>query len=360
MPGLPTVDLNLFFICFVQHLRLQNLAESSYPHLTFQRTRLPTLHFFRNSEQEVEGDFSASLRRSSDAEQIHCLFAAPPAYSFGGKQDACGFWKPSRSTRLRRCCFEFVGKSLLESSWQPSWADGRDAEGFDARGAFLSCLFSVKFTHNPEQARKSDFLRWEQLPYITFQHFSTLGVGRWLNDEIINYFIQKWCSEAGTTLGLNTFFACKILFQQNDCRNAKSGRLSPEDESQAVRWCQKTQVRTSDLSSSLPIADFIPGKTQSQFVGRRFYSNTWEFLSLVFCLHWFHSKAYRDLWQSPGNLRSQSTKAPSSAQKYESYASELNWRNFWKDRNSPFIHSDPHVVDRSTGTDERCSGPFEQ
>ncbi|KAF5387510.1 hypothetical protein D9757_006537 [Collybiopsis confluens] len=94
-----------------------------------------------------------------------------------------------------------------------------------------------------QETRNNPSQRWPNTSHITFEHFSTLAVGRWVNDEIINYFIQKWCTEAGTTLGLNTFFACKLLFQQNDCRTAKSSKLSIEDETLALRWCQKAQKR---------------------------------------------------------------------------------------------------------------------
>ncbi|KAF5370489.1 hypothetical protein D9757_013126 [Collybiopsis confluens] len=82
--------------------------------------------------------------------------------------------------------------------------------------------------------------RWAKVSPVTFSDFTTLGVGRWLNDEVINFFIQKWCSRGGTTLGLNTFFACKILFQENSCTNAKTGILTAADENEAVKWCEKT------------------------------------------------------------------------------------------------------------------------
>ncbi|KAF5343887.1 hypothetical protein D9757_015253 [Collybiopsis confluens] len=89
-----------------------------------------------------------------------------------------------------------------------------------------------------EQARNSPYHRWNKLPHVTFSHFSTLGVARWVDDEVINHFITKWC-KTGTTLGLSTFFACKHLFQQVTCINAKSGALTLEDQSQVLRWCRK-------------------------------------------------------------------------------------------------------------------------
>lgn len=81
------------------------------------------------------------------------------------------------------------------------------------------------------------------LPNISFSNFKTLGPNQWLDDEIINYFITKWC--LGTsTLGLNTFFACKILFEDRDdsCVNARSGLITLEDERKAVRWCRRANV----------------------------------------------------------------------------------------------------------------------
>ncbi|KAF5347228.1 hypothetical protein D9757_014573 [Collybiopsis confluens] len=84
----------------------------------------------------------------------------------------------------------------------------------------------------------------KNLSHITPHDFATIGVGRWINDEIINYFVQKWCSGSGqTTLGLNTFFAGKHLFQQNSCTMAKSGTLTEEDEANVVRWCRKAQLK---------------------------------------------------------------------------------------------------------------------
>ncbi|KAF5348219.1 hypothetical protein D9757_015200 [Collybiopsis confluens] len=95
------------------------------------------------------------------------------------------------------------------------------------------------------------------LSNISFHDFSTLGVGRWLNDEIINYFVLKWCSEAQTTLGLSTFFACKFLFQENACITAKSGMLTAQEGAQVLRWCQKTE-RAFNFCSSTWDSVFIP------------------------------------------------------------------------------------------------------
>ncbi|KAJ3963613.1 hypothetical protein EV361DRAFT_874710, partial [Lentinula raphanica] len=77
---------------------------------------------------------------------------------------------------------------------------------------------------------------WNALPNISFRDFQTLGVGRWLNDEIINHFIDKWCSQSRNTLGLGTFFAGSCLFEdRTSCLVAKD-YLTYEDE-QKVRRC---------------------------------------------------------------------------------------------------------------------------
>jgi hypothetical protein len=80
-----------------------------------------------------------------------------------------------------------------------------------------------------------------KLPHITFNHVQTLGAGGWLNDEIINYFVTKWCSQSQNTLGLNTFFACKNLFQDNLCTKAKC-TLTMDDEIRAKKWCRAAEV----------------------------------------------------------------------------------------------------------------------
>ncbi|KAF5351497.1 hypothetical protein D9757_013246 [Collybiopsis confluens] len=95
-----------------------------------------------------------------------------------------------------------------------------------------------------DEARHLSLQHWEKVSPVSFLDFSTLGVGRWLNDEIINFFVKKWC-HAGTTLGLNTFFACKFLFQDNTCINAKTGTMTAADEEEAVKWCRKAQKALS-------------------------------------------------------------------------------------------------------------------
>ncbi|KAF5343521.1 hypothetical protein D9757_014939 [Collybiopsis confluens] len=113
----------------------------------------------------------------------------------------------------------------------------------DRTEAFLSSFMNMDVF-----AKKLDFL-----PFASFQ---TLGVGRWLGDDVINYFVKKWCSQGSTTLGLNSFFACKILFQNNSCVRAKTGVITQDVENTAVRWCLKAKqylgLRTWD-SVFIPI-----------------------------------------------------------------------------------------------------------
>ena len=45
------------------------------------------------------------------------------------------------------------------------------------------------------------------------------------------------------TLGLNTFFACKILFEDPSCIRAKGGTLNTELELTAIKWCCRAAVR---------------------------------------------------------------------------------------------------------------------
>ncbi|KAJ3963417.1 hypothetical protein EV361DRAFT_957073 [Lentinula raphanica] len=84
---------------------------------------------------------------------------------------------------------------------------------------------------------------WKALPNITYHDFSTLAPGRWLNDEIINHFIDKWCSQKRNTLGFTTFFAGCCLFQdKTTCRTAKS-LLTAADEAKIRRFVKRRQVR---------------------------------------------------------------------------------------------------------------------
>lgn len=106
----------------------------------------------------------------------------------------------------------------------------------------LECLLSDN--HSISQISHKELLLEGKLPNISFLNFKTLGARQWLDDEIINYFVTKWCSRSSTTLGLSTFFACKILFQDNDnsCVHAKRGILTVDDERKALKWCHRAEV----------------------------------------------------------------------------------------------------------------------
>lgn len=94
-----------------------------------------------------------------------------------------------------------------------------------------------------------------KLQNVSPQNFETIGLRRWLDDEVINYFVNKWCSRSQTTLGLSTFFACRIIFQETSCINAKTGAFSEEDVERVTKWCRAAQVRT--LNGSLFRASLI-------------------------------------------------------------------------------------------------------
>ncbi|KAJ3715652.1 hypothetical protein C8R42DRAFT_725466 [Lentinula raphanica] len=75
--------------------------------------------------------------------------------------------------------------------------------------------------------------------HLSVESFCTLGVGKWLNDEIINHFVEKWCSQSRVraTLGLNTWFSCRHMFQDNRCLLARRA-MKQEDERLVERWCR--------------------------------------------------------------------------------------------------------------------------
>ncbi|KAF5378054.1 hypothetical protein D9757_011534 [Collybiopsis confluens] len=78
--------------------------------------------------------------------------------------------------------------------------------------------------------------------HVKYSNFRTLGVGRWLDDEVVNYFVEKWCSNAGTTLGLNSFFASRHLFKPGTCI-PKDGYLTEDDQARVKAWCCKAVER---------------------------------------------------------------------------------------------------------------------
>ncbi|KIK52769.1 hypothetical protein GYMLUDRAFT_64038 [Collybiopsis luxurians FD-317 M1] len=48
----------------------------------------------------------------------------------------------------------------------------------------------------------------------------TLGVWMWLDDEVVNHLVKKWCTQSLTTLGMSSFFAVRFLFQEEACNIA--------------------------------------------------------------------------------------------------------------------------------------------
>ncbi|KIK71646.1 hypothetical protein GYMLUDRAFT_33806 [Collybiopsis luxurians FD-317 M1] len=80
-----------------------------------------------------------------------------------------------------------------------------------------------------------------RLPFLSYSNFRTLGMCGRLDSEIVDYFVKKWCSSSGTTLGLSSLFACKILFQQDTRTTARQGFLIVEDEREVMKWCRQAQ-----------------------------------------------------------------------------------------------------------------------
>lgn len=132
--------------------------------------------------------------------------------------------------------------------------DGGEVE-IHGKGGECNCFkhgetIDISYT---SQIRLNQKLLEGKLPNISFSDFKTLGAREWLNDEVINYFVKKWCSRS-STLGLSTFFACKVLFddEDNSCIQAKHGVLTLDDEETALRWCRRADV--SCFPSILKIA----------------------------------------------------------------------------------------------------------
>ncbi|KAF5361202.1 hypothetical protein D9757_013605 [Collybiopsis confluens] len=100
---------------------------------------------------------------------------------------------------------------------------------------------------------------------LTLTNFRTLGAKRWLDDEVVNYFIQKWCFNSGT-LGLNTFFVSRCLFKAGTSI-PKDGFLTEADEVQVERWCSKA---ASNLGLQSWDSVFIPiNENQSHWYSAR-------------------------------------------------------------------------------------------
>ncbi|KAF5375771.1 hypothetical protein D9757_009016 [Collybiopsis confluens] len=96
---------------------------------------------------------------------------------------------------------------------------------------FATLDISPKQTKNILQSLMS-FGRKVKLSCITPKDFATIGCGRWLNDEIINYFVEKW-----------------FLFHERLCIHARDvEEITVEDQEKIRRWCLRTK-KTQDLSS---------------------------------------------------------------------------------------------------------------
>lgn len=147
----------------------------------------------------------------------------------------------------RWCLFVLETKSHTESVlFQMLDAHpNQTSEILDETMKLVACLYnlqcSVILTQLQVKRNKQSALQ-----RFSFRDFQTLGVGRWLNDEIINYFVHKWCSESDTTLGLNSWFASKFLFEEDLCIHAKQ-RLTAENEKGVRRWCRAAEVRDASL-----------------------------------------------------------------------------------------------------------------
>ncbi|KAJ3968321.1 hypothetical protein EV361DRAFT_870938 [Lentinula raphanica] len=119
---------------------------------------------------------------------------------------------------------------------------------------------------------------WKTLPHISYHDFSTLGAGRWLNDEIINYFVHKHqqnYSVSGVSRDTpqilerfyhfqsdqrkfstlrdlqrcsNTFFAGTCLFEDKASCTVAKGTLTEEDELR-VRRAVKRRMQNLQIDS---------------------------------------------------------------------------------------------------------------
>ncbi|KAJ3831014.1 hypothetical protein F5878DRAFT_668042 [Lentinula raphanica] len=107
---------------------------------------------------------------------------------------------------------------------------------------------------------------WKTLPHISYHDFSTLGAGRWLNDEIINYFVHKWCTQSRNTLGFSTFFAGTCLFEDKASCTVAKGTLTEEDELR-VRRAVKRRMVNLRLSWTNSFPDSFSAKSPNRFLG---------------------------------------------------------------------------------------------
>lgn len=91
--------------------------------------------------------------------------------------------------------------------------------------------------------------------YVDWKHFATLGVRQWVDDEIINHFVEKWCTQSRATLGLSSFFPVNHLFQDNgNCSKVYSiDQLVGNDtlRYKLLRWANKSRVSFFSSRSAL-------------------------------------------------------------------------------------------------------------
>lgn len=86
---------------------------------------------------------------------------------------------------------------------------------------------------------------------VCWKHFSNLGISRWLDDELINHFVQKWCYQS-TVLGLSSFFPVKFLFETENCDIAVDLSQIVSDaqyQRSVLKWIKKGQVRSRVFSN---------------------------------------------------------------------------------------------------------------
>lgn len=90
---------------------------------------------------------------------------------------------------------------------------------------------------------------------MDWKHFATLGVRQWVDDEIINHFVEKWCTQSRATLGLSSFFPVNHLFQDNgNCSKVYSiDQLVGNDtlRYKLLRWANKSRVSFFSSRSAL-------------------------------------------------------------------------------------------------------------
>ncbi|KAF5346216.1 hypothetical protein D9757_014048 [Collybiopsis confluens] len=138
------------------------------------------------------------------------------------------------------------------SSFEADWWEALDQHPNKTKEMLRAVI--IQNQNSPDES-------WNQLPHITWSDFRNLGVGRWLDDELINYFVKKWSMQERKILGFSTFFAPKVLFKESACINAKTGTLKRADEIEAMRCIKR---REKELSIKGWDSVFIPINENSQ------------------------------------------------------------------------------------------------